>query len=285
MFGYVRIYKNELKVKEYDLFKAYYCGLCKTLKKNYGFASRMGLSYDLTFLSLILSSVYETDEKVKPEVCVANPFKKKPIMNSNKFMEYAASANVILTYFKLRDDIKDNHRIKSVLFLPFMLNAKRKARKKQPDLFQNVKESMERLSKLEKSGCSNIDELANEFAHLTGHVFEADVIEDEKTKRILRHMGYLIGRYIYLLDACDDYENDKKSKSFNALLQDGCMISKEEVLESLEFTLSEVAGAYNLLNIKKNKSILDNIIYLGLMESLKMVKDPNRKEKGDKSNE
>jgi len=279
LFGYVKIYKNELKVKEYDLFKAYYCGLCKTLKKEYGFASRMGLSYDLTFLSLILSSVFETDEKVKPEVCVANPFKKKPIMNSNKFMEYAASANVILTYFKLRDDIKDNHRIKSILFYPFMIGAKRKARKKQPELFKNVKESMDRLSALEKNACPDIDALANEFANLTGCVFDADVITDEKTKRIMKHMGYLIGRYIYLLDACDDYESDKKSKSFNALLVDGCIVSKEDVFESLEFTLSEVAGAYNLLDIKKNKPILDNIIYLGLMDSLKKVKEPKEEKR------
>lgn len=279
LFGYVKIYKNELKVKEYDLFKAYYCGLCKTLKRDYGFASRMGLSYDLTFLSLILSSVYNADEKVEPNVCVANPFKKKPVMISNKYMEYAATANVILTYFKLRDDISDNHSLKSILFYPFVLSAKRKAKKKQPALFSAVKESMKKLSELEKSNCADIDRLANEFASLTKCIFSADIIEDEKTRRIMEHMGYLIGRYIYLLDACDDYENDKKSKSFNILLLKDCPISKEEVLNSLEFTLSEIAGAYTLLDIKKNKPILDNIIYLGLMDSLKKVKEPQDKKR------
>lgn len=244
----------------------------------------MGLSYDLTFLSLILSSVYSSEEKIEPEICVANPFKKKPIMLSNKYMEYAATANVILTYFKLRDDISDNHSLKSVLFYPFMLSAIRKAKKKQPKLFSGIKESMKRLSALEKSNCANVDALSNEFGCLTKCIFSADVIEDERTRRILEHMGYLIGRYIYLLDACDDYESDKKNKTFNVLLLDACPVSKEDVLDSLEFTLSEIAGAYLLLDIKKNKPILDNIIYLGLMDSLKKAKEP-KDEKRRKHNE
>ncbi len=273
MFGYVNVYKNELKVKEYDLFRAYYCGLCKTLKKNYGFASRMGLSYDLAFLSLLLSSVYPQDDIAKSQVCVANPLKKKPVVVSNKFMEYASSANVILTYFKLKDDICDNHSIKAVLFLPFMLSAVRKAKKLEPELYSNVKSSMNKLSKLEKANCSDPDIVANEFAVLTGYVFSSDLISDEKIRRILEQMGKLIGRYIYLLDACEDYEKDKERKNYNILSQSGCTISKDELLDSLEFTLSEIAMAYNLLDIKKNKPILDNIIYLGLADSLKKARE------------
>lgn len=268
MFGYVKIYKNELKVKEYDLFKAYYCGLCKTLKKNFGFASRMGLSYDLTFLSLILSSVYEEEEKVESCVCMANPLKKKPVMLSNKYMEYSAVANVILTYFKVLDDIKDNHSLKSILFYPFMLPAIHKARKKQPKVYSSVKEHMNKLSSLEKERCSEPDALANEFGFLTSCVFAGGIVNDEKILRILEHMGYLLGRYIYLLDACDDYEKDKEKNTFNVLCTENCKITKAELLDSLEFTLSEVASAYSLLDIKKNKPILDNIIYLGLADSL-----------------
>ena len=272
MFGYVNIYKNELKVKEYDLFRAYYCGLCKTLKKNYGFASRMGLSYDLTFLSLLLSSVYPQDDILKPQVCVANPLKKKPVILSNKFMEYTSCANVILTYFKIIDDIYDNHSLKSAFFWLFMLPAIRKAKKQQPCLYLNVKNSMERLTKLEKAKIGNPDALAEEFATLTGYVFSADIIPDENTKRILTQIGRLIGRYIYLLDACADFDKDKEKNNYNVLLQSDCSISKEELLDSLEFTLSEIAMAYNLLDIKKNKPILDNIIYLGLADSLNKIR-------------
>lgn len=273
MFGYVKIYKDELKVKEYNLFKSYYCGLCKTLKKNYGFASRLGLSYDLTFLSLILSSVYLPKEEISSQVCVANPFKKKPVMHPNSFMEYSACANVLLTYFKLRDDICDNHSIKSVLCIPFILPALKKARKKQPKLYSEIKECMNKLSSLEKAKASEPDVLADAFGLLTKAIFSADVIRDDNIKRIMAQIGYLIGRYIYLLDACDDYEEDKKSKSFNVLLTKECPVTKEELLDTLEFTLSEISLSYELLDIKKNKSILDNIIYLGLYDSLKKVKE------------
>ena len=189
-------------------------------------------------------------------------------------MEYCATANVILTYFKLLDDICDNQSVKSILFYPFMLLPIKKARKKQPELFDNVKNSLKNLSSLEKSNCSDVDLLANEFADLTAHIFDADVISDENTRRIIKHMGYLLGRYIYILDACDDYEHDKKKKTFNVLLSDDCKLSKDEVLDSLEFTLSEISNAYNLLDIKKNKPILDNIIYLCIMDSLKAARNP-----------
>lgn len=280
MFGYVRVYKDELRVKEYELFKAYYCGLCKAIKKDYGFAARMGLSYDLTFLSLLLSSVFNTEDKVKAEVCVANPLRKKPVILSDKHLEYSACTNVILTYFKLIDDFSDNHSIKSVLAYPFMLLPKRKARKKQPELYENIKKSMKRLSQLEKSNCNEPDKLADEFGFLTKCIFSPDFVTDSKTKRILSHIGYLIGRFIYLLDACDDYDKDKEKKSFNVLLTDGCTVTREDIFASLEFTLSEISSAYTLLRITKNKAILDNIIYLGLMESLNKVRysDPQIKE-------
>ncbi|MBE7040138.1 MAG: hypothetical protein E7398_05370 [Ruminococcaceae bacterium] len=282
MFGYVRVYKDELKVKEYELFRAYYCGLCKTLKKDYGFTARMGLSYDLTFLSVLFSSVSDYEDKAKAEVCVANPIKKKPVILSSCFMEYAACANVILTYFKISDDFSDNHSIKSALVYPFILAAKRKARKKQPELYEKIRQSMKTLSMLEKSKCNEPDKLSNEFGYITQSIFSSGPITCDKTKRILGHIGYLIGRFIYLLDACDDYDKDEKSHSFNVLLQNGCTIKKEEVLDSLEFTLSEISTAYNLLEIKKNKPILDNIIYLGLMDSLNKVRNPIQKE-GDKA--
>lgn len=284
MFGYVKIFKDELKVKEYDLFKAYYCGLCKTIKKNYGFAARMGLSYDLTFLSLLLASVYDTEDKINPESCIANPLKKKPVRCGDSYAEYCASANVILTYFKLLDDLYDNHSVKSAFALLFMISSKRKAKKKEPLLFENVKKYMKALSALEKKHSNEPDALADKFAHLTETIFTPSVIKDEKINRVLGVMGYQLGRFIYLLDACDDYERDKKSGAYNVLTQDGCPVTKDELLASLEFTLSEVANAYNLLEIKKNKTITDNIIYLGLMDSLNKVRNPQA-EKKERKNE
>ena len=285
MFGYVRVFKDELKVKEYELFKAHYCGLCKTLKKDFGFASRFALSYDLTFLSLLISSLSDNEENVELKSCVANPFKKKPVISPTSSLKYAACANVILTYFKLKDDISDNHSLKSAFALLFMMSAKRKAKKRAPELFEEIEKSMKRLIGLEKSRCAEPDKLSHEFSHLTECIFSFSIENDEKTRRILARMGYLIGRFIYLADAIDDYEKDKKKGSFNVLLESGCSISKEELSDSLEFTLSEISSAYNLLEIKKNKSILDNIIYLGLSDSLKKVGNPQKNEKETKHND
>ncbi len=271
MFGYVRICKDELKVCEYNLFRSYYCGLCKSLKKEYGFASRMGLSYDVTFLALLLSSICDETTKLLPERCIVSPHRKKPIAQTSNALSYSADVNVILTYAKLKDDWHDENSLKALLCLPLFFGAKRKIKKKNPELLEKVQMHLSNLSELEREKCAETDKLANEFGEVLKEVFCASPNTDEVQKRILSHIGYSLGRFIYIMDAYEDMEKDKKEKSFNPFLLVGETVDAEAVRESLMFTLSEISNSYQLLDIKRNKPILDNIIYLGLIESVEKV--------------
>lgn len=271
MFGYIRICKDELKVREFNLFQSYYCGLCKTLKREYGFASRMGLSYDVTFLALLLSSITEDKTKVCPERCIANPLRKRPVAVQTDYLEYTAAVNVILICAKLKDDWRDERSVKALLSLPLFMRARRKVKKLYPELLQAAERHLLNLSRLERDKCSEIDRLANEFGMIMQSVFDAPILADTVARRILAHMGYGLGRFVYIMDAYEDREKDAKGKNFNPFLLSREPVHADQVKNSLLFTLSDVSNSYQLLNIKSNRPILDNIIYLGLPESLEKV--------------
>lgn len=264
MFGYVKLAKDELKVREYNVYKSYYCGLCKTLKSEYGYLSRFGLNYDSVFLALLLSSVTNDDYDCKNEICIAHPTKKTPIMVKNDSLSYSAAVMMILALLKLEDDIRDEKSIKAAITYCLLIGAKRKVKKRYGELYSVCREQINKLSNLENNMCKNIDELSDCFANLLKILFAPDYIEDESVSRILSYMGYMLGRFIYILDAYEDIEKDKKTNSFNPFNLSNDTLNKDEVYDILSFNLSSMASSYELLNLKINKPILDNIIYLGL---------------------
>ncbi len=279
MFGYIRICKDELRVREYHVFRSYYCGLCKTIKQEYGFASRMGLSYDVTFLAILLSSLCEDETKVLPQRCIVSPVQKKPIALANAPLRYTAAVNVILMVEKLRDDWRDERSLKALFARLLLFRARRKTKKQYPALVDATEGYLRQLSLLEQAKSDEPDRLADEFGKLMRTVFEMAPMNDEKERRILSHIGYGLGRFIYLMDAYEDREQDRKKGCFNPFLLSENPPDAQEVRQSLEFTLSEVSNSYQLLNIKRNRPILDNILYLGLSEGLARVFDGEKKEK------
>ncbi len=280
MFGYVEPLKDELKIKEYNIFRSYYCGLCKTLKKEYGFFSRLALNYDSVFLALLLSSVHEEQYSCRKERCIANPFSKKVIQKTNESLSYSAAVMVILALLKLEDDIRDEKSAKALFAYISLFGAKCKISKNYKELYNESKKYMRALSALEKDKCSIPDKLSNEFSSLMSFLFVPDFINDENTKRILAHIGYMLGRFIYILDAFDDLEEDKKKNRFNPYLMCELPPDKETVHENLTLALSSISSSYELIDLKINKSILDNIIYLGLKTKLDNVLD----KKGERKN-
>ena len=281
MFGYVKAYKDEMRVKEYDAFRAYYCGLCKTLKKEYGFSARLGLNYDSVFLALLLSSVTQIPLTCTAQRCIVSPFKKKPIADTNPCLSYSAGVMVILALLKLEDDVRDEKSVKSLFCLLALWRARRRVLKQYKPLYVQCKEQIKALSRLEQERCSSTDALADTFATMMQHVFTPDFIDDQNTRRILGHIGYLLGRFIYILDAYEDIEQDKKKHCFNVFLAQQTPPDKEALRNLLTLTLSSVASSYELLNVTLNKPILDNILYLGLSHVLDNVLD----QKGDKEHE
>ncbi len=277
MFGYVKVAKDELKVREYNVYKSYYCGLCKTLKSEYGYFSRFCLNYDSVFLALLLSSVTNDEYDCKNQVCIAHPTKKTPIMIKNKSLSYSAAAMIILALLKLEDDIRDEKSIKSAFVYLLLFNAKRKVKKTHKELYENCKTQINKLSVLEKNKCSDLDELSDVFAKLLGFLFVPEFIVDDTNRRILSHIGYMLGRFIYIIDAYEDIEKDKKKKSFNPFLLSDKKPDIHELFELLTFDLSSMANSYELISLKINKPILNNIIYLGLSGVLdKTLKGENK---------
>ncbi len=262
MFGYVNVYKDELKFKDYNIYKAYYCGLCKALGRRHNQICRLALNYDFTFLALICDSLKEEKAVFKAEGCLKRAG-KRPVVMQSYGLDFVADMNIWFTYLKLKDDISDNKSPKALFaILPFVLRARR-IKKLYPELCGKSQIHLKRLSFLEKSKCDAIDKAAHEFASVLEAMFE-------EADHSLKETGYALGRLIYIADACDDMTDDYKKGTYNPLcLQydfDGKYSQnlKADISTLLYNSLSAFADEYEKLFVKKNKVLLDNIIYMGI---------------------
>lgn len=273
MFGYVRISKGELKVKEYEMYKAVYCSLCKTLGKHYGILSRLTLSYDFTFLALLNMSLKEGCTMVERKRCAFNPIKKCNYCKDTDNLKMPSAVAMIMLYYKILDNIADEKGLKKLGFLclkPIFKGAYIKASKLYPEARNIVAEYIENQSELEKKDCNQLDAIADPTAKALSKIFML-CSDDETQKRVLERLGYCMGRYIYLLDAAVDFNEDKEKNKYN-VLKFTCATEnevKEKIKPQLYFCINEGAKAFELLDLKKNKNILGNIIYLGLEETFK----------------
>ena len=273
MFGYIRAAKPEMRIKEYELYKAVYCSLCKEMGKTYGIFSRFTLSYDFTFYALLGMALKANSCDVQRKSCTCNPLKKCQYLSDLNDMKMPAAASMILCYFKLMDNINDEKgfkRFKYILVKPFISSAYKKASKLYPELDSIAKEYIENQNRVEKENCDNIDMAAEPTAKCLADMFKL-LSSDEISKRCLERLGYSVGRYIYILDAAVDLADDIKLGRYNPLIamNEQGKYSKEFIEGQLNICVGEAAKAYELLDIKKFKNILDNLIYLGLQDTLK----------------
>ena len=273
MFGYVKACKPELKMKEYETYKAVYCSLCKKLGKSYGILSRFTLSYDFTFLALLNMSMRDGCDTFCQKRCAFNPLKKCNYCKDDSGIDMPAAAAMIMLYYKILDNIADERGIKKVGYWclkPIFSRAHKKAAKQYPDIEGYVFDYITAQNTLEKAGCSSIDEAADPTAKVMEQILSL-CSEDQTQKRVLARLGYCLGRYIYLLDAAVDLPKDIQSGSYNVFKSkvDGDIKEyiKITVTPQLYFSVNEAARAFELLDIKKYKHILGNIIYLGLEET------------------
>ena len=275
MFGYIRIAKPELKVKEYEMYKAIYCSLCKNLGHSYGFLSRLTLSYDFTFLALLNMSLSDECVGVERKRCAFNPLKKCNYCKGADFLEMPSAAAMIMLYYKIADNIADEKGFKKLGYMilrPFFGSARKKAVRRFPMLESIVSEYINTQALLEKDDCRDMDKAADPTAKALGEIFTL-CSDDGVQKRVLYRLGYCMGRYIYLLDAACDLKDDIKKGSYNVLKNgsegDTSKYIKDRVETQLYFCINEACKAFELLDIKKFKTILGNIIYLGLEDTFK----------------
>ena len=277
MFGYVRINKMDLTFREFDFYIGYYCGLCKYLKENHGEVSRLSLNYDITFLIVILTALYKLDSDITYERCIANPLKKK-MRIVNEITEYAASMNILLSYYKLEDNLYDDNGIKDKLAYELYKGKLKKAYEKYPQKAEYIKQQLGNLRELEKQESKSIDKVSNIFGNLMGEIF---VYKKDEYEQNLRNIGFNLGKYIYILDAYEDLEEDNKKGRYNPFID---YIDKKEELKNkvdrlISMSLGMATKNIEQLNLEFNKSIIDNIIYSGVYLRYKSIL-----EKGCESN-
>lgn len=277
MFGYVRPLQPELKCKDFDLYRATYCGLCRCLRRRYGLIAPMLLNYDFTFLALLLWEPEERFTSCRGR-CHANPLLKKPMCPDSPALEQAADESVVLAWWKLRDDLQDGGLWKglSARLLSGLLGpAYRKAARRRPDFDRTVKSCLEELAALERENCPSLDRTADTFARL---LQSAAPCEGERG-RVLSQLLYHLGRWIYLADARDDLEEDRLSARYNPVSARYGPVGDDEALRlTMNLSLEQVGAALQLGQFGCRMPLLENIVYLGLPVVQRAVFDGSWKE-------
>ena len=280
MFGYVRVSKGELKVKEYELYRGAYCGLCRSMGKCTGQCSRMALSYDFAFLVALRLALTDTPVEFRQRRCLAHPLTKRSVMERNEVLDYCSYAAAILSYHKIKDDLADEKGIKhlrAALMLPLVSSWRKRALKSGlSELDGKVAEQLRRLAELEKSGLASVDTPARVFGELLSDMVSFGL--EGSRKRIGAELGAHVGRWIYTVDALDDASEDRKKGRYNpfVLLYGGRLPEGEElslIADGLKAELFGAEAAMDLLETDKTavKNIIENILYLGLPETVDRI--------------
>lgn len=275
MFGYVRTVNAELKVKEHDLYKATYCGLCRSMGKCTGQCSRITLNYDFVFLALVRYAISPCEVKFKGRRCLAHPFFKRDSMEQNEILDYSAKASAILNYQKVLDDLNDEKgakRLRAMLLRPFVAHSRKKAIKKDPSLSEldkTISEKLSELNSIEKSASSGVDTPAACFGDILGEIMSFGF--DGTDKRIAYELGRHIGAWIYIADALDDMRDDAKKGRYNPFLTlyGGRLPNENElslIYDATKNKLLSAESAFDLIDIDDEaiKNILSNVLYLGI---------------------
>ena len=279
MFGYVTVCKECMDEADYEMFSAYYCGLCAATGKECSQLSRLGLSYDMTFLAIVLSALDKADTNTIERRCIAHPQNKRRRVVNDRAIDYAANMGSILMYLKLVDDWEDERSIKSIPARFALYGGMKKARKRFPKQYEGMAEQLKRLRECERNNAL-VDEAADCFAKILEILFTPEFITDETERKILAWFGYNIGRWIYVIDAYIDIEKDFKSGSYNPFLNEITDISDKDKIAkrlstSLTLNLDSAANAYELLNVYKNDGIIRHIVYTSLYTRQKNILGEN----------
>lgn len=271
MFGYIRVAKPELRIKEYELYKAVYCTLCKRLGKDYGFITRFALSYDFTFTALITLSLADDFCGVSSKKCVCNPLKKCNYCKDDSLFTLSCASLIILSYYKMKDDVEDEKGFKklSALVLKALLSSAYKKAAKNFAIVDGIaRQYYEEQKKAEMNKDCSLDDAAEPTSKMMSLLLPM-CGESENDKTVLSYLGRLMGRYIYLLDCICDREKDIKKGAFNPLAKMEGKEAKERIQAQLYIVINEAEKALELLNVKRFKNILGNIIYVGLEDTMK----------------
>ena len=261
MFGYIVMNKPEIKFKDFDLYRSFYCGLCRELRERYGVTGQISLTYDMTFVILLLSGLYEPPTRKGTTRCVIHPVRKQPV-RKNAVTEYAADMNVFLAYYKCEDDWKDEKKLLSFLYGKLLREKEKKAEERWYRKVDRIVSLLHELSEMEKSEEQDVDRVSGCFGKIMEEIF---AYREDMWEPVLRRMGFFLGKFIYLMDAYDDVEDDVKKGNYNPFSTRYIMEGfDEEVRQMLIMMMAEVCREFEKLPIIKYTDILRNILYSGV---------------------
>lgn len=274
MFGYIKPFVPDLRVREHELYRAVYCGLCRSMGRHTGCLSRLTLSYDFTFLCAVRLILEKQKYNVNICHCAASPLKPRPIMDDNPVLAYCSAVAALLTRAKVQDDINDSkgtERFKSRILMPSANSIAKKALKYDPSLpTEDIDSYLKKLSSLEKGNCPSLDQTADCFGNLLSCIFSHGL--EKREASIASSIGFSIGRLIYVLDAADDREKDLEKGNYNPLNIEP--ISNESLMCAVKLELTKVEAAVNLFDNDtppELSEIIYNIIYEGLPKEAEKV--------------
>lgn len=280
MFGYVTPLKSELKFKEFEYFRSYYCGLCNEIKREYGNIPRFCLNYDLTFIGFLLDGLYSNPLIFDSIKCLRHPSKNIIIIKQTNALNYCANLSILLFDYKLKDNIKDDKSVKSKLFKFLLSSSSKKSLLELKDISDKISNNIDILSTLEKSkNISSLDEITHPFSDIMGKILSEFPYKFEEDSDILREnlytLGYFIGKWIYLIDALDDLKDDLNTNNFNPydVLFNSNSLNFDELILScineIDFYISNClvncSDFLKVIPFKKHYSIIDNVINLGMI--------------------
>ncbi len=276
MFGYIAPQHDTLAPEALARYRSLYCGLCHALGNRHGLKGRLTLTYDLTFLACVLSSLYEPKEDIKQSRCMVHPAKKSPYVQSD-VVRYAADMNLALCYHKLLDDWNDDKNIAARTAAKALEKSYGKVSLTSPTQCESIEKNLARITQAEKITPFQVDDAVNAFADLMGTLF---LYRDDRWGELLYQMGAALGRFIYMMDAFDDCKRDAKKHLPNPFSPD---VDEEKVRQLLTILLGECAMALEALPLEQDLEILRNILYSGVWTRYQLRVAKNNKESEKKT--
>lgn len=276
MFGYININKSQLSEEERKAYQAYYCGLCRKLKTNCGVKGQALLTYDMTFLIVLLTGLYEVEDHRKKFTCAIHPTKKQ-LAYINEITDYAADMNVVLAYENFGDDWRDHHSIPKKAYMKVLDKDYQRIYLKYPRQVEAIQTYIENLEEAEAAKEYNIDAVAGLTGEMLGEIF---AWKDDIWAEELHCLGFYMGKFIYLMDAYEDLEKDLRKKEYNPF---EAMVKNDpkdfDTLSKLILTsmMSECSKSFERLPILRHASIIRNILYSGVWSKYEYVQAKKKK--------
>ena len=274
MFGYVVACLEELPEEAKKRYNAVYCGICREIRTRASNLSRLGLSYDMAFLALLLMSLYEPEETSGGNACMLHPVKKRPWVD-NDCVRYAADMNVALAYYNCLDDWEDDRKLAAKAVASVFEKYMPQLQQEYPRQCQAMETCIRELSRLERENCENPDEPANCFGRLMAELL---VYREDFWAEDLRQVGFHLGRFIYLTDAAMDYRRDQRKKKYNPFLAMETGEDFQRWEQYLVLAMARCTEGYERLPLVQDKALLDNILYSGVWMSFRRLQ--HKREEG-----